>query len=308
MRTSLRLASLLCLSLVATLSAQRAANPRDAVLVTPAWLAAHLTDPNLVLLHVGDRAEYERTHIPGARYVGVDAISLSDRSGQGLLLEMPPADRLRDSLAALGISNDSRIVVYYGKDRVTQTTRVLFTLDYAGLGANARLLDGGMPAWTRDGHAVTSTPTPVRAGTLASLTTTPIVVDANYVRAHLGTPGVSIVDARAPSLFDGLQTGGSRDMPHKTGHIAGAKSVPFAEITDSLLALKPADQLASLFAKAGVQRGDTVVAYCHIGQQATATIFAARSLGFPVKLYDGSFEDWSRRDLPVENPAARGKP
>jgi thiosulfate/3-mercaptopyruvate sulfurtransferase len=45
------------------------------------------------------------------------------------------------------------------------------------------------------------------------------------------------------------------------------------------------------------------VAYCHIGQQATVVLFAARSLGHPVLLYDGSYQDWSRRaELPVEDP------
>ena len=50
-----------------------------------------------------------------------------------------------------------------------------------------------------------------------------------------------------------------------------------------------------------------VITYCHIGQQATATLFAARTLGYSVMLYDGSFEDWSRRDLPVDNPSAPKK-
>lgn len=45
--------------------------------------------------------------------------------------------------------------------------------------------------------------------------------------------------------------------------------------------------------------------YCHIGQQARATLFAARTLGFKVMLYDGSFEGWSKRNLPVDNPAAK---
>jgi thiosulfate/3-mercaptopyruvate sulfurtransferase len=54
-----------------------------------------------------------------------------------------------------------------------------------------------------------------------------------------------------------------------------------------------------------VKRGDTVVAYCHIGQQATAVLLAARTIGFKVLLYDGSFEEWSRKDYPVDNPAAK---
>jgi thiosulfate/3-mercaptopyruvate sulfurtransferase len=105
-----------------------------------------------------------------------------------------------------------------------------------------------------------------------------------------------------------VQTGSGMTAPHRTGHVAGAKSVPFTGIADDENVFRSQTDLAALFAKAGVKAGDTVVAYCHIGQQATGTIFAARLLGYPVKLYDGSFEDWSARaDFPVENPAASAR-
>ncbi|WP_430423546.1 rhodanese-like domain-containing protein [Phenylobacterium sp.] len=45
---------------------------------------------------------------------------------------------------------------------------------------------------------------------------------------------------------------------------------------------------------------DRVIAYCYVGQQATATAFAARTLGLEVLLYDGPFEEWSRIDGEVE--------
>ena len=70
--------------------------------------------------------------------------------------------------------------------------------------------------------------------------------------------------------------------------------------------LKSAADLEAIFTKAGVKPGDTVIGYCHIGLQATAMLLAARSLGHPVLLYDGSFEDWSRHsDYPVDNPAKK---
>jgi thiosulfate/3-mercaptopyruvate sulfurtransferase len=129
----------------------------------------------------------------------------------------------------------------------------------------------------------------------------PIVVDAEYVRANLNAPNTAIVDARGTEFYEGSQTGGSKERPHRAGHIAGARSVPFATLTDDTLMLRSPDELAAAFKSAGVKPGDTVVTYCHIGQQATATAFAARTLGYKVLLYDGSFEDWSRRaDYPVE--------
>jgi thiosulfate/3-mercaptopyruvate sulfurtransferase len=196
-------------------------------------------------------------------------------------------------------------VVYYGKDWVSPATRVVFTLQHAGLGERTRLLDGGMPAWVRNGGELsTDTPDP-RPGTLSKLEMQGLVVDADYVAAHLDTPGVAIVDGRAAVFYDGVQTGGAHGHVHQRGHIRGARSIPFTEIADEQLLLRPQDELRALFARAGVQPGDTVVGYCHIGQQATAMLFAARLLGHPVKLYDGSFQDWSRgENHPVEATAA----
>jgi thiosulfate/3-mercaptopyruvate sulfurtransferase len=280
---------------------------RDRLVVSTAWLAKHLSDPSLVLLHVGEKAEYDARHIPGARHVSFNNdLAATDRSGNGLMLEMLPAETLRERLAALGISDHSRIVVYYGKDWVSPTTRVIFTLDYAGLGEATSILDGGLEAWIREGHEVTDATAPARTGTLSPLKVRPLVVDAEYVRANLRTPNVAIVDSRAPDFYNGTQPGGRKDQPHRAGHIPGARSVPFSTLANDDLTLRSAEELAAAFSRAGVKPGDTVVTYCHIGQQATATLFAARILGYRTLLYDGSFEDWSRRaDYPVENPAEK---
>src|SRR5207244_2019702 len=116
------------------------ASARESLVVTPAWLAQHLKDPNLVLLHVGDKEGYDAGHIPGSRFVSMQDVSVSSHAENGLMLEMPPAEELRKRLEGLGISDNSRVVVYYGKDWVSPSTRILFTLDYAGLGARSPLL------------------------------------------------------------------------------------------------------------------------------------------------------------------------
>jgi thiosulfate/3-mercaptopyruvate sulfurtransferase len=280
---------------------------RDRVLVQPSWLAQHLKDAELVLLHIGPRPEYEAGHIPGAQFVSLQELSVSDRTPAGLTLQMLPPDQLRDRLAVLGISNSSRIVLYFGRENpyVSPTARVLFTLDYAGLGDRASVLDGGLEAWVKAGEALsTETPAP-RTGTLGPLTVRPMIVDAEFVKANLTASGIAIVDGRNTGFYTGAQTGGGPNAPHKTGHIQGAHSVPFSETVDEANRLKPAAELQRLFAGAGVKPGDTVVAYCHIGQQATQVILAARSLGHTVLLYDGSFEEWSRKNYPVESG---GKP
>ena len=281
----------------------QAGDTRSRIIVSAEWVASHLNDRNLVLLHVGEKAEYDKEHLPGARFVRLDDIADSDHEKpEALMLQMPSSESLREKLAGLGISDASRVIVYYGNDWVTPATRVIFTLDYAGLGNQSSLLDGGMQQWKREKRPLTSTVPAATTGSLSALKIRPIIVDAEWVKSNIGRPGISVVDGRSSSFYDGVQTGGGmHGVKHRTGHIAGAKSVPFTEISDEKLFIKSPAELAALFAKAGVKPGDTIVGYCHIGQQATGMLFAARSLGYKVMLYDGSFEDWSaHKDYPVE--------
>jgi thiosulfate/3-mercaptopyruvate sulfurtransferase len=176
---------------------------------------------------------------------------------------------------------------------------------YAGLD-QVSLLDGGLGAWVESGHEVTTVVPPARTGTMGPITPKPLVVDADFVQSHIKTPGFIVVDARDAAFYDGTMIGGPSD--HRlAGHIAGAHSLPFNQMVTADVQLKSKEELEALFTKAGVKPDDTVIAYCHIGQQATTTLFAAKSLGHPILLYDGSFEDWARRGLPVENPSKKDK-
>jgi len=288
-------------------AAQPTAPPRDSIVVTPAWLAQHLHDPDLVIVQVGVKATYDAGHIPGARFVNFSTdLAGGDRTGQGLTLEMLPADVLHDRLAALGISSTSRVIVCESDDWWSPSTRVMFTLDYAGLTRTA-WLDGGFTAWKAAGQPTTTDVPAVVPGKLSALAVKPIVVDAEFVQKHVHAAGYAIVDARAPEFYDGTQPGGPKQA-QKSGHIPGALSAPFDSFTSEDVRLKSAGDIKAIFDKAGVKPGDTIVAYCHIGQQATATLFAARTLGHPVLLYDGSFQDWALRGLPVENPSAKKRP
>ena len=286
--------------------APAAGAPRAPLFVSAQWLTTHLKDANLVLLHVGNPGDYPATHIPGARFVSVQDVSVSDLTGAGLSVEMPSPDTLRAHLAALGIGDASRVVLYYGKDLVSQTTRILLTLTWAGLGDRTSILDGGMGEWTRAGNATSAdVPAPV-TGALSPLKIRNFVVDADYVKSMIGQRGVSIVDARAPAFYDGTQTGGSAARPHKTGHITGARNVPYSSVTDDALRFRSPAELADVLAKAGVGPNDVVIGYCHTGQQATVMLTAARSLGHPILLYDGSFQDRSRlSDAPVETKLSK---
>jgi thiosulfate/3-mercaptopyruvate sulfurtransferase len=265
--------------------------------VTAGWVADRLADPNLVLLHVGDLASY-RAHLPGARLATLVDF-YADPDPDGLSVELPAARRLQRTLVDLGVSDDSTIVVYYGRDWYAPATRVVLTLTAAGLGPQTRLLDGGMPAWIREGRPTSVEVPAPRKGSLTMPRMLPLVVDAGFVRSHASDPRVAIVDARTRPFYTG-EVRARRDSDRR-GHIPGALNVPYNELFDEVGAFRPRNDMARLFAQAGVEPDDIILAYCHAGLQSTVVLFAAHMLGHRVWLYDGSIEDWAlRRNLPLE--------
>ncbi len=277
------------------------------MLVTPAWLVDHRGGKNLVLLHVGVPADFEKEHIPGALFVNPQDLAIPRAEG-ALILQLLPPDHLRAKLESLGIGDDSRVVVYFGKDWVSGATRVYFSLDVAGLGEKTSVLDGGMPAWKAEGGAVVSSSAdPASAiqrkpGKITAKPHPELVVDLDFVKANLNAPGIAIVDARKTKFFDGSEPGSMS----RAGHIPGARSLPFETLVTDDNRMKSHAEATKILEAVGIKPGDTVVSYGHIGQQATVVYFAAKRLGYKALLYDGSWDEWSRKsELPVEKSPAK---
>ena len=271
---------------------------RQSMLVSTSWLQEHLNDPVLVILHVGtNRREYRDGHIQGARFLWTQALAYSDPD---LTLELPSVAQADSVLKKLGITEKSRIVLCFDGSNVTPTTRVLFTLDYLGLGDRVSLLDGGLDAWKAEGHPVITETPQVAEGSFAPAPKLNLVVTCDWLKDNLNNPGISIVDARAAQYYSG--SGGGMPRP---GHIPNAVSIPFSSLLDSTNRLKDLASLRHIFQQAGVKQGTRVVSYCHIGQQATMVYFVAKYLGYEAQVYDGSFEEWSGcKDLPLVSPAS----
>jgi thiosulfate/3-mercaptopyruvate sulfurtransferase len=265
---------------------------RTTMVVTTTWLAAHQSDPNLVVLAVGDKSEYGKSHIPGSLY-----LDYRDMSAQGgLTLELPPMAELAETFGKLGVSDDSRIVLYTIANGTTQTARVYLTLDAMGLGARTSILDGGLPVWQGESRSVTAEVRAVKPGRVVPCPQTDVIATLDYVRANLRHAGIDIVDARDPEYYSGASVSRNR-----AGHIAGATSIPYGSLVDEKGKLKSGEALQQQFRAAGVKTGDQIVAYCHIGQQASLLYFVSRYLGYDVRLFDGSWEEWARHpELPAE--------
>lgn len=303
MRTPFQLlaGTVLLLSTAACLVQVPRANPLprwdESLLVSAEQLQRRLNDSRTVVVHVGrDRAEYDRGHVPGARFLPLASLVV-ERGG--VPNELPPPEQLREAFEAVGVSDNSRVVLYGDLDGLA-AARAFFSLDYLGK-TNAALLDGGLAEWRRSNRPVSTEPGAATRGTLTSAVRPDVVVDAAWVRARLADSSVVLIDARPPAEFTGEVAGADVARP---GRIAGAYNVFWrtALVSDADPRLRSPEVLHAPFTLAGAALTDTLVVYCRTGVQASHAYFVARYLRRPVVLYDGSFVEWSGlgEEYPVE--------
>jgi thiosulfate/3-mercaptopyruvate sulfurtransferase len=290
--------ALLALPAAAAAAAQDhcgAREPAPGLLVSVDWLLQHRKDPDLVILHAErTRAAFDSAHVAGARFIAPSEYTVTRGP---VLYELPPAPRLDSLFESLGIGDAGRIVLY---GDVLPVTRLFFTLDYLGLGERVSLLDGGVADWRAAGGAVTALPTPPAERTMLTIHPQPeLLVDADWIHSHLRDSAVTLLDVRSPEEFDGTK---AEEAVARPGHIPGARNLDWTTTVNGAR-FRGKAELQELLTRAGAAPGATLVTYCRVGSRASAVYFVARLLGYPVKLYDGSMNEWAgRADLPVAGP------
>jgi thiosulfate/3-mercaptopyruvate sulfurtransferase len=271
---------------------------RHEMLVSTQWLSDHLHDLDLIILCVSPTAEFcSKGHIPGARYVALGDIAVTRN---GIPNELPTVEQLQKVFESAGVSNNSRIVLY-GSRYGLMAARAYFTLDYLGVADRACLLDGGLEKWTAE-HRGLSTDTPaVTPGKLYPSPHPDILVETSAMRDLVANKSskVAIIDARPPDEFSGVKL--SEDVP-KAGHIPHAKGMYWMNnlVSAENPVLRPEAELRRLYENMEPSAGTGVVTYCRTGMQSSFSYFVAKYLGYDTKMYDASFYEWSRMELPVE--------
>lgn len=259
-------------------------------LVSTGWLAENLGAESLVIVECDeDVLLYEIAHIPGA--VKLDwHTDLNDPVTRDYLDGAAFAELMR----AKGIARDSTVVLYGDKSN-WWAAYALWVFTLFGH-QDVRLLDGGRAKWLAEGRP-TSTETPQPTPTdypVVERDDEPIRAYLPQVREHIGRP---MIDVRSPQEYTGERTH-MPDYPQegtlRGGHIPGAISVPWAKAANDDGTFRSRDELATLYADAGMTADDEIVVYCRIGERSSHTWFAlTHLLGYPnVRNYDGSWTEW----------------
>jgi thiosulfate/3-mercaptopyruvate sulfurtransferase len=261
-------------------------------LVSTEWLASHLGDDGLRIVDStaflpgtgrDARAEFAAAHIPGAVFFDID--QLSDQANPAPHM-LPSAADFGCAMEGLGIGRGDRVVVYDNSPLRT-AARGWFMLRHFG-SREVAILDGGLPKWIAEGRPLESGEPAARPARYDAIERAGEIVAQADIRAGLDAP---LLDARGPGRFEGIDPDPRPGVA--TGHIPGARNLPFAELYNDDGTLRSREELAQAFAAAGADAKAPFVASFGSGVSACSLIFAAHLLGNQDgRLYDGSWAEW----------------
>lgn len=280
-------------------------------LVSTDWLERHLGDPDLVVLDASrhlpaanrdPRAEYEKAHIPGARFL--DLASFSDTQSS-VPAALPTPDQVAQRLGELGVKQGDRIVLY-DDSAVKTSARAWFALTRCAISPVA-ILDGGLGKWRGEGRMLESGKADFAKAKWPNLVAAPLVASKQDVldllaRADHDHKDADILDARgADRVF-----GSGIDPVHggQNGRIPGSLNLPFGEVFTADGTFRPRADLRALLQKAGIALDRRVITTCGSGVTASVLLFALHLAGHDdAALYDGSWQEW---EADPHTPKAQG--
>ncbi len=269
-----------------------------AQLLSPAQLAERLNQPELIVLDCRFALEdpaygarvYAEGHIPGARFIDLEHdLSAPVQHGITGRHPLPDPQQLLERLRALGVGQHSEVVLYDDGPGAF-AARAWWLLAWLGKREGVFLLDGGLNAWRAANLPLDSATPAVSPGDLQGTPDASLLVSADALLKRLGTPQLTLLDARALPRFRGEM----EPIDPVAGHIPGAQCAVFTDNLDGNGRFKSPEQLRERFsALLGQRPVEQLVAYCGSGVTACHNLFALCLAGYPLlPLYAGSWSEW----------------
>lgn len=266
------------------------ANPQ--LLVETDQLAAMSAKPDVRVVDVRAKADYDAGHIPNAVHLGFQDVVDAGSHIQSAIL---PNAQVAKMLGQRGIGKDT-MVIFYDDTGGFRAARLFWMMEYFGHRRTA-IVNGGYTKWLSEKRPITKAVPTVQATTFPIDLTERRVATADWLLDRQQDANVVVIDVRGPGAY-------------AKGHIPWAKNIPWKGNLTADKTLKSADELHEHFATNGVTKDKNVAVHCQDGRAAAHSYFTLRLLGYPrVRSYDRSWAEWGMADdLPkvvaATNPCA----
>jgi thiosulfate/3-mercaptopyruvate sulfurtransferase len=268
-------------------------------LISTEWLAGALGAPDVMVFDAtkylpnepfDGLTKYREAHIPGACFFDIDVVADPDTT---LPHMAPTAGRFARLMGEMGISNTTR-VIFYDQKGLQSSARGWWLMKLFGH-QNAAVLDGGLPKWRAEGRATQSgDATPAPAASYKPDFRADLLKGIGDVKRIIADGSALILDARAKGRFDGTAPEPRPGLP--SGHMPGAKSVPFNELLNADFTMKDAAALRARFAAAGADGSKPIITSCGTGVTACILALGLKQAGLgDAAIYDGSWTEWAGR-------------
>ena len=275
---------------------------RPEAIVSTAWVGERLRDPSVVVAEVNSDlvAGYEKGHVPGAVGWG-----LHTDMEHPVRRDIPDEAQFEALMARSGVRTNTTVVLY-GDGNNRSATWAFWIMKYYGH-EDVRIMNGGRKKWILEGRPVSMTdPKPTPTEYCVATLDPSVRAMKDYVVERIDRTGVKLLDTRTTEEYSGQLTsapGTPQPDIYRKGRIPGALHVPWDDAASDDGAFKPVDDLRRMYANAGVEEADEVIAYCRLGVRASYTWFVLKyGLGFEqARTYDGSWTEWGNSaGVPIE--------
>jgi thiosulfate/3-mercaptopyruvate sulfurtransferase len=250
---------------------------------------ARLNDPDVVLLDVRSREDYDAGHLPGA--IWVDAREVERLAGEPGGLQDPA--RWNSWITRLGLNSDSAVYIY-DANRQKDAARFWWLLGYLGVD-EVGLINGGFPLWKSEGRPVSTETVSVEPRAFPVMLRADRHADRDTVLDAVRTGAAQIIDARSDAEFLGEVAHSKRG-----GHVPTACHIEWSTLVDEDGRFLPEEVVRPRLDAIGLEPGKPVITHCQGGGRASVDAFVLQRLGFPSRNYYLGWSDWGNtEDTPV---------